>query len=90
TDAASDNPAGYWDQHGWNTTLCVCVGIGAFGLLQFLIGLVALPTPRLLKAAVSFVLFMGGPLLVVAGLTGFGLAVWSVVEYAVWDDSGPR
>lgn len=78
----------FWEKYGWNTTVAVCFGIGAFGLLQFMIGVAAVPTYSLADAFQMLVAFFAAPLLLMVGVTGFSLALHDVVRHFLLRDDG--
>lgn len=71
----------FWDRHGWQTTLSVSVGIGAFGLLQFIWGVMVASLHPAVTILAEYVLLFGSPLLVTACLTGFALPVVSLIRH---------
>jgi len=71
----------FWENYGWSTTAALCFGIGGFGLLQFLIGLAAVPTYTVADAFLTLVMLFAAPLLVLVGVTGFSLALHDVVRH---------
>jgi hypothetical protein len=79
-DAHSADPD-FWEQYGWHTTISVCVGIGAFGLLQLLAALVLLPTHPAVDIIEHYLFFAIGPLLTIIGITAFLLPVQSLVQH---------
>jgi hypothetical protein len=85
-DSSVLSTSDFWQRYGWNTTYSLCVGIGAFGLLRLLFGLVYMPTHPVLDAFEVLALFGLGPLLVLAGITGFALPIHSLVRHHWFDD----
>lgn len=71
----------FWDKYGWQTTLSVSVGVGAFGMLQFLAGLAVAPIHPIVNVFGILVLWMFAPLLFVAGVTGFVMPGVSAVRH---------
>jgi len=80
----------FWENYGWNTTVAVCFGIGAFGLLQFMIGVAAVPTYSLADAFQMLVAFFAAPLLLTVGVTGFSLALHDVLRHFLLREDGNR
>ncbi len=76
----------FWHQYGWNTTYSLCVGIGSFGVLKLLLGLLYWPTYPFVNALATLALFTAGPLILAAGITGFALPIHSLVRHYWFDD----
>lgn len=76
----------FWEKYGWNTTISLCFGIGGFGLLQFLVALVMVPTHPIVDVVEVLVLLGFAPLLIIAGITGFLLPVHDLTRHFLLDE----
>lgn len=88
TEAAEESlPArrDFWGKYGWHTTISVSVGVGSFGILQTLMGLVLLPTPPAVTILTYYVFYAAAPLLAIAGITAFLLPLQSLIKHHLFD-----